>query len=420
MWPTGTTRSFEPLPRARSTPSSRSTSATSQPDRLRRAQPAGVHQLEQRPVAQVGGLGALGLVEQLVHLAAGEHLGQLAPAARRGDAGGGVGRRARPRAAGGGRRSAGRPPCGGSWPATPPGRSRPPSAARKSLDLGAGRVHGRRCRAPRGSGRTGAGRSGRPRACCATARARTRGRRGSRAPGARTGARRPGWATVAMRRASPARGPPLGAASSRSAALAQERPEPEQPDQRLRVAQVGDRRVQLARPAAGRSRSAPPPRPSAALVVEVLRPGTGGSPRPAGPASCRSSPGGATRGRPCRSPRRARACAVASRSSPSTSILPAGSSSSACSPTGSRGWRTSQIRSPSNGSTVTAPGWLDDLARGLLAVVVAEGVHAHAADVALPDLLAGDALEAIGSSPGPRVSTMRQRHVEHPSPAPRP
>ena len=53
----------------------------------------------------------------------------------------------------------------------------------------------RRCEEVR---RTAAGRSGRPRACCATGRARTRGRRGSRARGARTarGVRR--WRATAM------------------------------------------------------------------------------------------------------------------------------------------------------------------------------------------------------------------------------
>ena len=61
-----------------------------------------------------------------------------------------------------------------------------------------GRRRAQRRRARRGSGRTGAGRRDRPRACCATARARTRGRRGSRAAGARSGARRAGVRSVAM------------------------------------------------------------------------------------------------------------------------------------------------------------------------------------------------------------------------------
>jgi len=46
--PIGTTRSFEPLPRARSTCSFRSTSARFEADRLRGPQAAGVHGLQQR------------------------------------------------------------------------------------------------------------------------------------------------------------------------------------------------------------------------------------------------------------------------------------------------------------------------------------------------------------------------------------
>ena len=49
--------------------------------------------------------------------------------------------------------------------------------------------------------------------------------------------------------------------------------------------------------------------------------------------------------------------AVSSGSSPSTSSLPAGSSSRSGTPTASRGWRTSQIRSPSWQTTPTAPVW---------------------------------------------------------------
>ena len=57
----------------------------------------------------------------------------------------------------------------------------------------------------------------RPRACCATARARTRGRRGSRAPGARSGPRPAGCSTVAIRRlGSPAPRSSLAAARARS------------------------------------------------------------------------------------------------------------------------------------------------------------------------------------------------------------
>src|SRR5215207_2851938 len=43
--------------------------------------------------------------------------------------------------------------------------------------------------------------------------------------------------------------------------------------------------------------------------------------------------------------------------SPSSSSLPAGSSSRSGSPVASRGWRTSQIRSPSWATIATAPGW---------------------------------------------------------------
>ena len=56
---------------------SRSTSPTLEADRLGRAQPAGVHQLQQRAVAQRGRLGAAGRVEQLRDLAAGQHLREL-------------------------------------------------------------------------------------------------------------------------------------------------------------------------------------------------------------------------------------------------------------------------------------------------------------------------------------------------------
>ena len=61
------------------------------PDRLRGPQPAGVHQLEQRAVAQRGGRGALRLGEQLRHLAAVQDLRQPAAAAGAADRGGRVG-----------------------------------------------------------------------------------------------------------------------------------------------------------------------------------------------------------------------------------------------------------------------------------------------------------------------------------------
>ena len=61
-----------------------------QGDRLRGAQPAGVHRLEQRAVAQRAGRVAPGLVEQPVDLVAAEHLRQAAPRARRAQLGGRV------------------------------------------------------------------------------------------------------------------------------------------------------------------------------------------------------------------------------------------------------------------------------------------------------------------------------------------
>ncbi len=60
-------------------------------DRLRGAQAAGVHQLEQRAVAQGGGLGAAGLVEQLGDLVAAEHVRQAAALLGRAQVGGRVG-----------------------------------------------------------------------------------------------------------------------------------------------------------------------------------------------------------------------------------------------------------------------------------------------------------------------------------------
>src|SRR5215218_4783142 len=53
-----------------------------EPDRLRGAQPAGVHHLEQRPVAQRRRLAALRRGEQLLHLGVVENVGQLLRAAR--------------------------------------------------------------------------------------------------------------------------------------------------------------------------------------------------------------------------------------------------------------------------------------------------------------------------------------------------
>jgi hypothetical protein len=62
-----------------------------EPDRLRCAQPARVHHLEERAVAQRGRLGAAWLGEQLLDLSAREHVRQLSRAPRRAQRGGGVG-----------------------------------------------------------------------------------------------------------------------------------------------------------------------------------------------------------------------------------------------------------------------------------------------------------------------------------------
>ena len=106
----------------------------------------------------------------------------------------------------------------------------------------AGMVERAAGRAPSGaaSPRTAAGRTGRRRACCATGHARTRGRRGSRAGGARRAGRE---ARRWPRRGAspPRRGAPFRA-TRRSARAAAEL---EQPDQRLRVAHLVDQRVEL-------------------------------------------------------------------------------------------------------------------------------------------------------------------------------
>jgi hypothetical protein len=51
-------------------------------DRLRGAQAAGVHQLEQRPVAQVERLRAVGVLDQAHDLGAGQDVREAAAAAR--------------------------------------------------------------------------------------------------------------------------------------------------------------------------------------------------------------------------------------------------------------------------------------------------------------------------------------------------
>ena len=102
---------MEPLPRARRMPGLEVDVADLELDRLRRAQPAGVHRLEQRAVAQRGRLGAARLAQQLGDLVAAEDLRQLAALLRRAQVRGRVARRAAPCGAGGGRTSAGRRSC---------------------------------------------------------------------------------------------------------------------------------------------------------------------------------------------------------------------------------------------------------------------------------------------------------------------
>ncbi len=98
--------------------------------RLGGAQAAGVHDLQQRAVAQRRRLGAAGLLEQAGDLVAGEDLRELAALARGAQVRGRVVLEQRLRGAGGGRRSAGRRPCAAAWRARPAGaRRRPPASA---------------------------------------------------------------------------------------------------------------------------------------------------------------------------------------------------------------------------------------------------------------------------------------------------
>ena len=155
-------------------------------DRLRRAQAAGVHRLEQRAVPQRRRAGSARLLEQPRHLVAAQHLRAAAPrerGARSSEAGSCVEdllaaqvavERAqagdlaleRGRRGGGPVRRAGRPARR---------RTRPDRPAVTSSGSSSWRVEE--------VARTAADRSGRPRACCATGRARARGGRGSRRSG---------------------------------------------------------------------------------------------------------------------------------------------------------------------------------------------------------------------------------------------
>ncbi len=163
-----------------------------QPDRLRGAQPAGVHHLEQRPVAQGRRLVAARGREQLLHLGVVEDLGQLLGPAR------GAERRGRVvadqlvaaqllvegaqagRLAMDGRGRAGRTDLAGR------------QLGEELADVGGPRGKRVEVVGGRGTRRTGGGRCGRRRACCARGLARAPGRRGSRGPGTRSGFLRAG------------------------------------------------------------------------------------------------------------------------------------------------------------------------------------------------------------------------------------
>ena len=232
-----------PFPRARRMPGLEVEVGRLERDRLRRAQAAGVHELEQRAVAQRGGLGARGLVEQARDLVAGQDVRQ-APALLRARAAAPSGRRRGCRCgAGGGRRSAGRRSCAGASRARRAG-GRPGPVASSAVNVGQlgvadrERVVARALQPGAVLEQVGAvGLEGVAR----QARARTRGRRGSRAGGARRAAR--GW----MARRWPLRrfraggrahlpGATRGAQRRGSARGAQAVAQEEQPDQRLRVA----------------------------------------------------------------------------------------------------------------------------------------------------------------------------------------
>ena len=148
--PIGTSRSLEPLPRARRTPASRSMSPTSSPIASRGAQAAGVHQLEQRAVAQRGRLGARAAPRAAARPRRGVRTcGSfwLLRGARRSAVGSCVDDR--PRAAGGGRRSAGRRPCAAASRAR--GRALVGAGGELVEEAGEVGVLGRRARRRRGA-----------------------------------------------------------------------------------------------------------------------------------------------------------------------------------------------------------------------------------------------------------------------------
>ena len=89
-WPIGTMRSFDPLPRARRTPSSMSTSISSRPIASEARRPQAYISSSRARSRRADGLGAARLREQLLHLAPREHLGQLPRAPRRAQRRGGI------------------------------------------------------------------------------------------------------------------------------------------------------------------------------------------------------------------------------------------------------------------------------------------------------------------------------------------
>ena len=211
--PTGTSRSLEPLPRARSSPASRSTSPTSSPIASDARRPQAYIVSSSARSRSAAGSGAARLGEQLGDLVAGEDLRQLAARLGRAQVRGRVGGQR----AGAAQVAVEGAQAGDLALQRRGRRGRPVLAAGGELvgegaQLGVADARAGPARCGAATRRTGAGRSGRPRACCATGRARTPGRRGSRAAGARTAAlgareegRRPRSAGFAARRRRPCR-----------------------------------------------------------------------------------------------------------------------------------------------------------------------------------------------------------------------
>ena len=177
--PTGSSRSFEPLPSTRSCSVSKSIDAEVEVDDLLAAQAAGVGQLEHRPVAQLQRRAGRDPLQQRAHLLGAEH---LAAASARASGW----RRARPgccrpaRCGPGSRRGRGsRRACGRRSPA--------PRRRRRGRRRSGARRGGGRRRAPRPCGRdpldeAGRGRRRRRGGCARRRRARAGRGRTRRAP----------------------------------------------------------------------------------------------------------------------------------------------------------------------------------------------------------------------------------------------